>query len=512
MKGTYSKTIFFLILFVNFTALGQPQKLKDQDLYVYNGGVYHHTQQGKLAGDKKETKFEANYNPINGCFWIYNNKSLRYFVELDTLKKTVVAQSISDLLEIYVGKEISLSYVLKETPMFFKGKLISFNKESGLIQFKEISGGITFLFLNSINILSLNGVASDKISVEKDSIIRFIKIPKSENEANSAFTLSYLANGVNWFPSYLVKWDGKKARVELKSTLVNTTQRNFENTKTKLAVGFPKIINPTSLDPIAENFSLFNPNQEQSFQPYQQRNFGAAEMSMDANVLMNKSFETKGETEQDLFFYDLGLITLKSGSRDVFPIQTFENVVTEKHSVHISDHINFINARAVTPNNKNTFDVLHILEVQNLAKVPMVAGPAFIVGNSDQFLAQDQLSFTVVGDVAKITLAKTKNIKVTNEEELLATENLPKEANKRPLLISKLQGSIDFENFGDKEISLEIIKTVQGKVVNGSEGSVKILKSYDPLNPISEIKWVVVLKAKQKKGIKYDYEVKYLNY
>jgi ribosomal protein S1 len=71
-----------------------------------------------------------------------------------------------------------------------------------------------------------------------------------------------------------------------------------------------------------------------------------------------------------------------------------------------------------------------------------------------------------------------------------------------------LKGTVNIDNYQDKEVTVTITKTVNGSVTDAKDGGKVVKKNpYSSINPQSEIKWEVKLAPNEKKTLNYDYEV-----
>src|SRR4051812_24866626 len=71
-----------------------------------------------------------------------------------------------------------------------------------------------------------------------------------------------------------------------------------------------------------------------------------------------------------------------------------------------------------------------------------------------------------------------------------------------------LKGTVNVDNYQEKDVTVTITKTLNGTVVAQSDGAkVTKVNSYNYINPSSNIKWEVKLNANEKKVLTYEYEV-----
>ena len=74
-----------------------------------------------------------------------------------------------------------------------------------------------------------------------------------------------------------------------------------------------------------------------------------------------------------------------------------------------------------------------------------------------------------------------------------------------------MKGTVNVDNFQNKEVTVSVTKTLSGTVLtSNSDGKVTKVNSYNYINPSSNIKWEVKLNANEKKVLTYEYEVYFI--
>jgi len=131
-----------------------------------------------------------------------------------------------------------------------------------------------------------------------------------------------------------------------------------------------------------------------------------------------------------------------------------------------------------------------------------------VVNQKEQFLAQDLLKYTPVGGSVDIKLSKAIDIVMRNAEEETLRTDQAKKVGKVNYGRVVIKGTINLNNFQNKEVTVVIKKNVNGSVLSQSDGA-KTTKgiSYIEQNPNSTIAWEVKLGVNSKKVLTYEYEV-----
>jgi hypothetical protein len=95
-----------------------------------------------------------------------------------------------------------------------------------------------------------------------------------------------------------------------------------------------------------------------------------------------------------------------------------------------------------------------------------------------------------------------------NSEEEKNREDNAKKIGKQTYSKVILKGTVNVENYQDKEVTVTVTKALSGTVLTESDGGkVTKVNSYNYINPSSNIKWEVKLAANERKALSYEYEV-----
>jgi hypothetical protein len=157
---------------------------------------------------------------------------------------------------------------------------------------------------------------------------------------------------------------------------------------------------------------------------------------------------------------------------------------------------------------EKNFDVFHSIELKNTTNVPFTTASVMVMNEKEQFVAQDELKYTPAGASTTVRLSKAVDIIMKNAEEEKNREDNAKKIGKTVYSKVFLKGTVNIDNYQDKEVTVTITKTINGTVTEVKDGG-KVAKKnpYSNINPQSEIKWEVKLASNQKKTLTYDYEV-----
>ena len=334
-------------------------------------------------------------------------------------------------------------------------------------------------------------------------------------------TLSYLAKGITWAPSYMVDiTDPDKARISAKAAIINEVA-DLDDVQIQLVTGFPNLQFADTVSPFAlkENLAQFL----QSLTGGQgQRRRVAAVMSQRAYaeelrgsmipIMPDYGSAEAGQVAEDLFFYPIEKVSLKKDQVGYYPLFTESVPYEHVYRWDIPDYINeqgqYIYGQQRGQESKPEEDVWHCLKMDNSTKVPWTTAPAEVV-QAGLILGQDTLKYTPSKGKALLRITKAMSVKVQQVE----LENEPRKRGAlavygRNYDLVYIQGKLSVQNFQPKAIKLEITKTLSGEVTS-SEPQAKIEKlarGLSRVNELSQLTWTIDLDPGQEQELVYTYQ------
>jgi len=332
-------------------------------------------------------------------------------------------------------------------------------------------------------------------------------------------TVSYLAKGITWAPSYIVDiTEDNKARVSAKAVVINEVC-DLDGVRVQLVTGFPHLKFAEVISPLAlrENMAQFlealargESRWERTvgvmgygvygggYGGYGGGGYGAG---VPPPVMPEYGAAEEGEIAEDLFLYPVENVQLKRGETGYYPLFTESVPYKQIYQWKIPDYVDKSEHEADE-------EVWHCLRLENTTKVPWTTAAAEIV-KDDRILGQDTLDYTAVK--GKTTLRITQAVNVKAEQFELETER------KREALILygdtfdliTVEGKLSVTNFQQKAITLEITKTLSGKV-KFSQPKAKIetlARGLRRMNAVRELTWTIEIKPGERKQLGYIYDV-----
>ena len=431
----------------------------------------------------------------------------------DTVKSKAIAKEVWQYLAGNPNKQVTLAYTPTQgIDKTVTGKVTSYDLYSGIVRFTTDAGRT--IVMNANSIYQADFKEEPSAFYMADSIKRMAVLKPEKVADNINLQQVHMTGGINWIPSYYLRLTSDKAaRLEMKAVVENFAE-DLKDTETELVVGAPQMIHSGRLDPITYDYiSGSNFDNDKGLMFAMQSNaitttalrkgfIGAA-----GDGAFESTFTTEGEKAGDMYIYKLGKITLAEQAKGTFPIFAASVDYKDKYEGTIADGTNYFYNRFV-PQEEKTYDVFHSLELKNVSNVPLTTASVMVVNEKEQFVAQDEIKYTPVGATTNIRLSKAIDIIMKNQEEEKTREDNAKKIGKVSYSKVVLKGTVNVENYQDKDATITVTKALTGTVLGQSnDGKVTKKNSYTYINPASEIKWEVKLAAGEKKTLTYEYEV-----
>jgi len=487
----------------------------------------------------------------HGTFWVsYPPKvKLESLTAKETeLEKSIEAISVEELLRANVGRKVQLSFDDKGEATI-KGIIRSFAENrsepqpspyapgregyrnapryirppvrASLIIVETDAGEVAIDSQSVRRVEFLNGKAEKTFKDKTKSMQLEVKL--AESAGGKKLTVSYLAKGITWAPSYIVDiGDDDKALISAKAAVINEVC-DLDDVTIQLVTGFPNLQFADVVSPLAlkENLAQFlqslvrgqseRGREGRRADVMRQRAAYAGEMAMTALMPAYGAAEA-GKTAEDLFLYPVDKVHLAKGHVGYFPL--FTESVPYKHIYKwvIPDYVNeedrYSYRRRREEQREPEEEVWHCLRMENTTKVPWTTAPAEIV-KEGLILGQDTLNYTPIQD--ETTLKITRAMSVKAEQAELETERKRDAARLygHHYDLVTVEGKLSVTNFQEKAITLEITKTLSGEVKSSQpEAKIESLaRGLRRMNAVRKLTWTIELKPGESKQLDYMYEV-----
>ena len=364
------------------------------------------------------------------------------------------------------------------------------------------------------------GKAEKRFARKKKSMEVGVKLGAAA--AGKKLTVSYLAKGITWAPSYIVDiTEGDEARISAKAAVINEVCE-LDDVTVQLITGFPNLQFADVVSPLAkkENLGQFLAALAKGQSEIERRGVmynvamqraGAFE-DMGAPVSMPAYGAAEaGKVAEDLFLYPVEDVRLGKGEVGYLPL--FTESVPYKHIYkwEIPDYVNeedryFYGRRG--QEREAVEEVWHCLRMENKTKVPWTTAPAEIV-KEGLILGQDTLDYTPAEGETTVKITQAVGVKAEQVELEIERKRDAARLYGNHYDLVTVEGKLSVRNFQAKAITLEITKTLSGEV-KSSEPEAKIeslARGLRRMNAVRELTWKVELGAGERKELNYLYEV-----
>jgi hypothetical protein len=523
---------------------------KLQQVALFKNGLGFFISEVTCPKKKNMFSFIPSVAASHGTFWVayppkVNFESLT--AKEVELEKSIEAISIEELLRANVGKEVQLSFDNKgETTIH--GVLSSFAENRsqpqpdpyapGSMDYSNVPRYIQPPIQASLIIVKTEegDVAIDSQAVRRAKVIgdKLEKTFSSKSKSmqfdvklgapadGEKFTVSYLAKGITWAPSYIVDiTESDKARISAKAAVINEAC-DLDNVTIQLVTGFPNLQFADVISPLAmkENLAQFlqalvrrqsEQGRRGDMSGVMSQRVAAYEMPSREVIMPAYGAAEAGRVAEDLFLYPVEKVHLAKGEVGYLPL--FTESVPYKHIYQwkIPDYVDEEDRYSYRERGREeepVEQVWHCLRMENTTKVPWTTAPAETV-KEGLILGQDTLEYTPVK--AETTLKITQAVSVKAEQVELETDRKRDAAQFYGYHydLVTVNGKLSVTNFQEKAITLEITKTLSGEV-KSSQPQAKIeslARGLRRMNGVKKLTWTIELEPGQQTQLDYIYEV-----
>jgi len=515
---------------------------------LFKNGLGFFVREGSLGANQRTILLGPFAAPSYGTFWVSAPASagLENVIARQTVVKgeIIAAKDISDLLRANIGKKAIVDGTT--------GTIIGFapDRPQPIIPLGQYSMGPSpeqasvmppwgrgeyVLMQTEMGVLAVNPY-NNRVQFLSNEIAQKYQteVPGAELEAAFAspkpgdwVSVSYLAKGITWAPSYLVDIsDGKQAVLSAKALIINEAE-TLKGTHVDLITGFPNLRFSDVSSPMAMKTNLAMLLQQLS-------GAGVRPEAM-ANVMtqavmyrggrgggggMGGAFEgpagpmpsygtaAAGEAAEDLFLYPVENVTLAQGETGYYPLFTESVPYTEFYQWEIPDYINAQEYYAqAQPQPEQREVVWHSIRLTNAMKVPWTTAPAEVVKNG-QIIGQDVLNYTPANAKATVKITQASSVSAEQSETEVSRQRDAVQLYGNHFDRVAIQGELRVTNYQEKAISLEIKKTVSGEIKETKPAAkdTTLAQGLKRMNPVHQLTWTITLKPQESQQIAYTYE------
>jgi hypothetical protein len=519
-----------------------------QQVALFKNGLGFFISQVTCPNKKDSFSFVPAAAASHGTFWVSYPPKVN--IESLTAKKTELEErveevTIAELLKANVGRKARLWWLGKEEiiegtikyfaedrerpiPDPYAPGRIDYNGrdyvqppfQSNLMMIETDAGEVCINPQNVQRVEFLDGKVEKTFISKRKSMQLDVKL--GAPAGGKKLTISYLAKGITWAPSYIVDIsDSNKALISAKAVVINEAC-DLNGVTVQLVTGFPNLQFADIVSPLAmkENLAQFLQSlaRGQSERGPVSVTSNAMVQSMEYSGRAGEALmpaygaAEAGKVAEDLFIYPVKNVQLKKGQVGYFPLFTesvsYKHIYQWKIPDYVTEEEQYSYRQHTEQGREPQEEVWHCLKMENATKVPWTTAPAEIV-KENLILGQDTLNYTPVK--AETTLKITQAASVKAEQVELETNR------KRDALqlygdsfdLITVEGKLSVTNFQEKAIAMEITKTLSGEV-KSSEPQAKIetlARGLRQMNAVRKLTWTIELEPGQQKQLGYIYEV-----
>ncbi|MCD6415247.1 MAG: hypothetical protein J7M08_00945 [Planctomycetes bacterium] len=331
--------------------------------------------------------------------------------------------------------------------------------------------------------------------------------------------MDFLAKGITWAPSYAVDISrGENAFISAKAVIINEAA-DLDGAHVDLVTGFPHLRYSDVVSPMAmkESLAEFLASLEQGEGRRELRRMAPMMQQMASSgagwgggVAPAYQAAREGRSAEDLFLYPLDDVHLKKGQTGYYPLFTEKAPYEHVYEWEVADYLTE-QERYQGPQQQGVEkeeEVWHSLRLENTTPVPWTTAPAETIKDG-QILGQDLIKYTPSGDKATLRITRAMAVKAEQAEYETERQRNAAQFYGRTYDQVTLRGEMTVTNFKDETITLEVKKTLSGKLISAEpQADVKsTAKGLKRVNPVHELTWTLDLGAGRTREITYSYQV-----
>ncbi len=551
-KKSLVLTVAVILSFAGYAFSDEPGievKMELKQVSLFKNGLGFFVWEVTIPEKVKSFYIVPDAAASHGTFWIsYPPK-----VEVESViarqverNELVEAMAMIDLLRSNIGKKVKVYFIDKpDVPVEVKLLRVAEESENLPPSYPYSSyvpvrppgdsprGGTRLVFLGTDQGQII--ISSDRIArvdfTEKDPTSKYEKKSKSfqldislkKTAGGQKITISCLAKGTTWMPSYMVDIsEPNKAKIAAKAEIMDEIF-DLNGVDVKLITGYPNLKFADVFSPITKIEGLSQFLQSLINNQSDQKQWGGVSSNVMRQTMEYSLKDSKpsmvpvygaaetGKTAEDLFLYPLEKVRLTKGEVGYFPL--FTESVPYRH-IYRWEIPNYVNPESDSYYNQpkrqseQLQEVWHCIRLENVMKMPWTTAPMEIVQDG-VILGQDVLNYTPIKEKGTVKITMAMNVKAEQVE--LEKDRKRNAANwySTNWDLVTVEGKLSVTNFKDSPITLEITKSLSGEVkaMQPEAKLEKLAKSLRMVNANIRLTWTIELGPGEQKEIGYTYEV-----
>ncbi len=564
--GCKSGVKFFLtcstlctVLLLSKPSLADNTKLPQVGLNIervalFKNGTGFITSTANLPKDVSAVCFGQIPVPSYGSFWVGYPESLKVrglVTSLEERKKQTSPQIIIQLLQANPGRVVVIhggpegKDVIKGTivipvtateeneppsPYFMESRRPRDGNRSyspyspyvNVFLIKTTTGTIA-LSQSSINRADfVDGDVQTTVPVKEK--IPSIRMELEQPSRGEQVSVSYLARGVTWVPSYLIDLSDPETASLSAHALVINELADFKDVKLDLVTGFPntkfgEVVNPIAMSENLSQFlnSLARGRTESRDDSYrgglmtQQVAYSGPIDSLESPPVPGYSTAVEGLVSEDLFLYPVEHFSLKKGETAWVPLFTAKLPYMHIYTWKILDSLVDERRNRPDPNLEKTEtspEIWHSCRMTNNLEFPLTTAVTEFRKDGD-FTGQDMCYYTAPG--AETTIHMNRAMNLLGEEAEIELDRRPNAGSFHGWQydLVKVKGELKIRSRMDKPVKVEVTKELSGEVLDSSPTAkdVTTAKGLKQVNTKHVLTWEIELSPGDEKKLTYSLQL-----
>lgn len=473
--------------------------------------------------------------PVHGTFWITTSSDQVTVPEVIAAREEVTdelpALTVPEMLLANVGREVVL--VVEEGEV--KGTLVSVPQDEvqlaapddrfsaplgprASVVVVKTPDGVVALERSAVKRVAFAGPelkTTWRRAREGASLLLRVKGAQPGARA----TISWLARGLAWAPTYRVDVSTPTDGVMAGATTIVNDLVDLEDVPVSLISGFPNLAfsgvsSPLALsggfDAFAQELAMAGregASRRESVMTQQavMSNFRPGRVEVDVTPMA-------GETAEDLYFHELGRLTLAKGQRA--SVSLFQAKVAYEH-VHrwevpdllLNEYDQYRSMRG-QQEQEPPQEVWHMLRLTNPLAMPWTTAP-ILVARGPRPLGQDICSYTSPRGKVLVKITKALAVQADQREvEVKRSRDAERWAGNSYDRVD-IRGELQLVNGKSEKITVEVTKELSGAGVKAEPAAkLEVLaRGLRRPNPTNRLTWTVTLEPGQEAKLVYEYQV-----
>jgi hypothetical protein len=508
---------------------------------LFKNGFAFFVREGTLTDARKAVLLGPFAAPAHGTFWVStpSRAQLASVIAREVMvPRKIEARTTYELLRANVGKSV----VLSEYGSGLSGTILSFAQDrpparrpgpyamgpgSGPAEAFPSGLGDYMLLDTPAGIVALAAREYGQVRFASKDIGTTFLVDEPQLQLEASFnapsrgewlSVSYLARGITWAPSYLIDIsDPKQARLSAKAEIINEAE-DLDGTHVDLVTGFPHLQFADIMSPIGKKEGLAQFLQSLSRGPSRRPEDVASVMTQAAYAgesarptgpTPDYGAAAAGQVLEDLFLYPLENVSLAKNETGYYPLFTETLPYTEFYEWRVPDYLQEGYFSPSSPRGEELPPevVWHSLRLTNTMTMPWTTAPAQLTKDG-QLLSQDTLKYTPPTAQATVKITKAMGIKADQVETETNRDPNPVYRFGRTYERVTITGTLQVANYTAERVPIEIVKTLSGTVMKTSPqaGDVTLARGMSWVNPTHELTWKIELKPGDSREITYTYQ------